>query len=69
MLNSPAECVRNAPGSTDREQATNHLRAQYAATVERWPTFRNDVTEAQYVRVNLRAALSNLRRGCAHVWQ
>ena len=66
MMTDAAVCVRNAAGTTDREQATNHLRASYAATVERYPMFRADVAEAQYVRVNLRAALRNLRTGCAH---
>lgn len=68
MTNPAAVCVLRAQGDTDTERATNHLRARYAAVTELNPAYREDVSEALYIRVNLPYCVRNLRNGCAHVW-
>jgi hypothetical protein len=59
-------CAKLAAGATDAERVTAYLSARYADTVDRYPLFRDAVTEAAYIRVNRRSTLSLLRGHCWH---
>jgi hypothetical protein len=59
-------CAKLAAGATDAERVTAYLSARYAATVDRYPLFRDDVSESTYIRVNRRSTLRLLRGHCWH---